>query len=101
MVHRARQLRPPHTGGQGARLRSGPAPARARLPVLSYVGNGKWQKVDGREFFKTAEHRAQVVSTQSNRLLEDRGIRVRHAEPDRKGRIHSEIEGSSVDARQF
>lgn len=75
--------------------------AHVFLSSMAYAGNGEWKKIDGQDLFLTAETRAQLVSTQFNRLLEERGIRISYSDPDRKGRVHSEVEGSNVQARDM
>ena len=75
--------------------------AHVFLSSAAYVGNGKWQKVDGKALFSSAEFRASVASAHFDRLMEDRGIKIAYADPDRKGRISSEIAGSNAEARDF
>ncbi len=68
---------------------------------VAYVGDGKFQKIDGRFLYETAEFRAQVLSTTLNKLLEDDGVPIRYANADHKGKLYSEVKGSNPEARAY
>ena len=71
--------------------------------VLSvvYVGDGKFQKIDGKELFANLETLATIASVTFNRLVENHGVQLRYSDPDRRGRIYTDIQGSNVDARLY
>jgi hypothetical protein len=71
------------------------------LSSVAYVGDGKFQKVDGKEIFQNLELLATIASVTFNRLLEEHGVHIRYSDADRKGRIYADIQGSNVDARLY
>ena len=63
--------------------------------------DGRWRKIDGSDFMKTAAYRRDVADVELSRLLEERGIKIVYSDVDRKGRRMQTIEGSKPENRRF
>jgi len=70
------------------------------LFAMARRGDG-WRQIDGHDIFRNAEFMQAVFENEISRLEEEAGVPMTYLEPDRKGRVRSEIEGSNPNVRQF